>query len=149
MVKSKSRRAKKVYFPRWLKRLPEHSFVLPVKAVIPSVEIISPSVDGRTFNPANRQKKQQARLKLACVVRLLRDGIRQGFVLPPYTLRGLIDLMNVTAQRHFEAGFSQQSLYQHKPLLDRLLRFCHRVLIQFITIPEPGSVMTDKELLPS
>lgn len=90
------------------------------------------SVDGRSHNKANIKRTQVARKKLAYVVRLIRSDIRQGLVLPPHTIRGIIGLLIVISKQHLGQGFSVQFLYRHKKVLEKLQRFSLKNLQKII-----------------
>jgi hypothetical protein len=84
--------------------------------------------DGRKHNRANAARKQEARDKLAKVIRILRQSIREKSITAlPGTLRGLLDLISGTAKDELGEGFSRPFLQKFKGLLERLRHFAQRI----------------------
>jgi hypothetical protein len=85
--------------------------------------------DGRSHNPANAQRQQEAEQRLAASVRLIRQRLRQGAMTAPHTVTGWLHLLIATSKELFGKGFSIQLLYRYKRLLGHLKAFAERLMV--------------------
>ena len=94
--------------------------------------------DGRSHNPANATRQQDAEQRLAKTILKIRQDIRQGLITVPHGITAWIKQVIATGKALFGKGFSIQFLYQFKGLFRKLQAFALRVARSAVPVVQPA-----------